>query len=111
IAQEIRKDGKIPHMDRDSMERIIEEGRGIAKRVDNVRGFTLRLRNLSGIIKMAGDMAATEKKPLIERKDVEAAIKESRPIEEKLREKYGSWYSAEVADFGVRSEKAGPETA
>jgi len=111
IAQEILKDGKIPHAERDAMERIIEEGRGIAKRIDNVRGFTLRLRNLSGIIKMAGDMAATEKRPRIEKKDVESAIKESRPIEEKLREKYGSWYSAEVADFGVRTEKAGPETA
>jgi ATP-dependent Lon protease len=111
IAQEIIKDGKIPHADRKSVNILIEEARSIAKRVDNVKGLTLRLRNLSGIIKMAGDMAATEKKGLIERKDVETAIHESRPIEEKLREKYGNWWSAEVADYGVRSEKAGSETA
>jgi predicted ATP-dependent protease len=60
---------------------------------------------------MAGDMASTQKKELFEKKDVEIAIKENRPIEEKLRDKYGSWYSAEVADYGVRTEKAGPETA
>ena len=111
IAQEIVKDGKIPHAEHDAVEMVVDEARGIAKRIDNVRGFTLRLRNLSGIVKMAGDMAATEKKELIEKKDVKIAIKESRPIEEKLREKYGSWYSAEVADIGVRIEKAGPETA
>jgi predicted ATP-dependent protease len=111
IAQEIIKDGKIPHADWKSVKVVIEEARNIARRVDNVKGFTLRLRNLSGIIKMAGDMAATEKKQLIERKDVEIAIRESRPIEEKLREKYGNWWSAEVADYGVRTEKTGPETA
>jgi predicted ATP-dependent protease len=60
---------------------------------------------------MAGDMAAMEKKEFIDRKDVEISIKESRPIEEKLREKYGNWWAAESADYGVKSEKAGPETA
>jgi ATP-dependent Lon protease len=111
IAQEILKDGKIPHADRKSVRLAIEEARNIARRIDNVKGFTLRLRNLSGIIKMAGDTAATQKKEFIEPKDVEIAIRESRPIEDKLREKYGNWWSAEVADYGVRSEKAGPETA
>jgi len=111
IAQEILKDGKIPHAERKSVKLAIDEARNIARRIDNVKGFTLRLRNLSGIMKMAGDMAATQKKEFIEPKDVEIAIRESRPIEDKLREKYGNWWSAEVADYGVRSEKAGPETA
>lgn len=111
VAQEIMKDGKIPHADRESVKLIIDEARSIAKRIDNVRGLTLRLRNLSGIIKMAGDMASTEKKKLIGKKHIEYAIKESKPIEEKLREKYGNWYSAEVADYGVRTDRAGPETA
>ncbi|MFA5091857.1 MAG: Lon protease family protein, partial [Candidatus Paceibacterota bacterium] len=111
IAQEILKDGKIPHAERKSVKLAIDEARNIARRIDNVKGFTLRLRNLSGIMKMAGDMAATQKKEFIEPKDIEIAIRESRPIEDKLREKYGNWWSAEVADYGVRSEKAGPETA
>jgi ATP-dependent Lon protease len=111
IAQEIIKDGKIPHAENAAVKLMVEEARSIARRIDNAKGFTLRLRNLSGIIKMAGDMAAMEKTGLISRKDVEVAIKESRPIEEKLREKYGNWWAAESADFGVKTEKAGPETA
>jgi predicted ATP-dependent protease len=111
IAQEIIKDGKIPHANKAAVTLIVDEARTIARKIDNVKGFTLRLRNLSGIIKMAGDMAKTDNKDLIERKDVEKAIKESKPIEEKVREKYGSWWAAEAADYGTKTERAGPETA
>jgi ATP-dependent Lon protease len=111
IAQEIIKDGKIPHANKAAVKLVVDEARDIARRIDNAKGFTLRLRNLSGILKMAGDMAATDKKEFIEKTDIEIAIKQSRPIEEKVREKYGNWWSAEVADFGMKSEKAGPETA
>ncbi len=111
VAQEILKDGKIPHMERKGVTLVIEEARSIARRIDNAKGLTLRLRNLAGIIKMAGDMAIMEKKDLIERKDVVKAIREARPIEEKIKEKYGNWWAAEAADYGVRSDRAGPETA
>jgi ATP-dependent Lon protease len=111
IAQEIMKDGKIPHADREAVMLILEEARVIAKRIDNAKGLTLRLRNLAGIIKMAGDMAITEKKEFIEKKHVERAIKEARPIEEKIKEKYGNWWSAQAADYGMENERAGPETA
>ena len=111
IAQEIMKDGKIPHADRDAVMLILEEARVIAKRIDNAKGLTLRLRNLAGIIKMAGDMAITEKKEFIEKSHVQRAIKEARPIEEKIKEKYGNWWSAQAADYGMENERAGPETA
>lgn len=111
VAQEIIKDGKIPHAERSAVLRIIEESREIARRIDDAKGLTLRLRNLAGIIKMAGDIAVTEKKGHIEKKDVVKAIGDARPIEEKIREKYGNWWSAEAADYGVTSDKAGPETA
>ncbi|MFH1785894.1 MAG: ATP-binding protein [Candidatus Micrarchaeota archaeon] len=111
IAQEIIKDGKIPHADKKAVGLIVEEGRNIARKIDNVKGFTLRLRNLSGIIKMAGDMAKTDNKEFIDKKDVQKAIKESKPIEEKVREKYGNWWAAEAADYGTKTERAGPETA
>ena len=111
IAQEIIGDGKIPHADRKSVNLMLDEAREITRRVDNAKGLTLRLRNLTGIIKMAGDMAKTAKKDIIEKKDVELAIKESKPIEEKVRDKYGSWFAAESADYGLKSERTGPETA
>jgi len=111
IAQEIIKDGKIPHAERAAVLSLIEEAGAIARRIDNVKGLTLRLRNIAGIIKMAGDMAVTEKKEYIERKDVIAGIKEARPIEEKIKEKYGNWWAVEAADHGVGNQRAGPETA
>ncbi|MBI5227972.1 AAA family ATPase [Candidatus Micrarchaeota archaeon] len=111
IAQEIRKDGKIPHASKGAVDVIVSEAREIASRVDNAKGLTLRLRNLSGIIKMAGDLAAIETKPLIEKDQVITAIKDSRPIEERIRDKYGSWWAAEAADFGLKNQKGGPETA
>jgi ATP-dependent Lon protease len=111
VAQEILKDGKIPHAERSAVMAILEESRNIARRVDNAKGLTLRLRNLAGIVKMAGDMAVMQGKELIEKKDVLKAIKDSRPIEDRIKEKYGNWWSAEAADFGVTSDKAGPETA
>ena len=111
IGQEIIKDGKIPHAERSAAMLILEEARNIARRVDNAKGLTLRLRNLTGIIKMAGDMAAMEKKDLIEKKDVVIAIKESKTIEERLREKYSNWWATEAMDHGIKGEKAGPETA
>ncbi|MDD5339800.1 MAG: ATP-binding protein [Candidatus ainarchaeum sp.] len=111
LAQEITKDGKIPHAEYAAAMLIIDEARNIARRIDNAKGLTLRLRNLTGIIKMAGDVAAMEKKGRIEKKDVVHAIHESRSIEEKLKERYGNWWATEAADHGVKSEKAGPETA
>ncbi len=111
MAQEIVKDGKIPHADRSAVALLMDEARMITKRIDNVRGLTLRLRNLAGIIKMAGDMAKMKKKEFIEREDVAAAIREARPLEEKVKEKYGNWWAVEAADHGVEGNKAGPETA
>jgi len=111
IAQEILKDGKIPHAERAAVMLLLDESRNIARKIDNERGLTLRLRNLAGIIKMAGDMAITEEKELIEKKDVEKAIVEAKPIEEKIKEKYGNWWAAEAADYGIQSERSGSETA
>lgn len=111
MAQEITKDGKIPHAEYAAAMLVIDEARNIARRVDNAKGLTLRLRNLTGILKMAGDIATMEKKARIEKKDIVHAIRESRSIEEKLKERYGNWWATEAADHGVKNEKAGPETA
>ncbi|HID73012.1 TPA: Lon protease family protein, partial [Candidatus Micrarchaeota archaeon] len=111
IAQEIVKDGKIPHADREAAELIIEQGRILAKEIDNSSGLTLRLRNLAGIIKMAGDLTVSQKRKLIEAEDVKLSIKNSKPIEEQLQERYGNWWSTEAVDHGIKGTKAGPETA
>ena len=79
--------------------------------MDNANGLTLRLRNLAGIIKMAGDIAKKEKEKLIEKDHIRMAIKVSKPIEEQLKEKYGNWWKSGMADYGVEETKAGSEIA
>ena len=54
IAQEVIKDGKIPHFDRSAIEEVIREGR----RRSNRKGhLTLKLRDIGGLIRVAGDLA------------------------------------------------------
>ena len=51
-AQEIIKDRKIPHFSKDAVDEIIEEARRRANRKGHL---TLRLRDLGGLIRAAGD--------------------------------------------------------
>jgi ATP-dependent Lon protease len=111
FAQEILRDGKIPHMDADAIEEMIKFAIRKAKEIDGVNGITLRLRLLSGAIKMAGDLAKIEGKEFIEKEDVVFAIKNSKPIEEQAREKYGSWFKASLADYSMKKETGGSEVA
>jgi len=111
VAQEILRDGKIPHATKDAIEEIIKEAKNLTKSIDNGNGLTLRLRNLSGIIKLAGDLAILDKSEFIEAKHVSAALKSARPIEDQIHEKYDSWWKAGAADYGAKSHKPGPETA
>jgi ATP-dependent Lon protease len=109
FAQEIVRDGRIPHADPGAIDELLSFARRKAKEVDGKAGLTLRLRTLSGAVKMAGDLAASEGKPLISRDDVKAALAAARPIEEQAGDKYGSWYRASLADAGVKREDGGSE--
>ena len=112
IAQEIVKDGRIPHANADAILAIINEAKKRAKNIDNVAGLTLRLRNISGVIKLAGDLAFIEGSELIEKKHVEAAVKRGRTIEEQVSERYGSLWRAGASEYGYRIDKGdGKEVA
>ena len=92
VAQEIAMDGRIPPATRDAVLTIIEEGKRRAKATDGTsNSLTLRLRDLGGLIRAAGDLAVVNGDKYIEKKHVERAIEISKPIEEKIEEKYGSW--------------------
>lgn len=105
IAQEIVKDGRIPHANADAIRAIIEEARRKAKAVDDASGLTLRLRGISGIIKLAGDLASIEGSEFIERKHVEAAIKRGKTVEEQVNERYDSWWRAGISEYGVEWDR------
>ncbi|MCK4319759.1 ATP-binding protein [Candidatus Micrarchaeota archaeon] len=106
-AQEILMDGRIPNASYGAVKELIEEGKRIARKLDEKSGITLRLRKLSGILKLAGDLALDE--GLIEQSHIKKAIKESKTIEEQITERYDNWWVAQGADFGLRSKK-GSET-
>ncbi len=105
IAQEIIKDAKIPHAGRDAVAELLKESRKRARVIDDARNsFTLRLRDMGGIIRLAGDLAKNEGKKLISGAHVEAAIEEAKPIEYQLQERYGSVWKGIEKDEVVNPE-------
>ncbi|MCC7552320.1 AAA family ATPase [Candidatus Micrarchaeota archaeon] len=109
IAQEIKKDGKIPDMNLDAAEIIIEKSKELAKKIDNENGYSLRFRILNGIIRMAGDIAVSEDAELIDKTHVKKAIEENKTIEEQLSIKHSNWYSTEMSDFAFKKNQTGRE--
>lgn len=102
IAQEIRKDGRIPHASPAAVQAIVEEASRRARVVDNcAHALTLRLRELSGIVRLAGDLAAADSSQLIEKKHVEAAVKRGCSVEQQLRQKYGSVWKAGASESAL----------
>ncbi|MCX6774428.1 MAG: ATP-dependent protease LonB [Candidatus Micrarchaeota archaeon] len=78
IAQEIKKDGKIPNFSRDSVLEIVDEARKMAGRKGKL---TLRLRELGGLIRAAGDIALKENSALVEPSHIHKAKKIFSTIE------------------------------
>lgn len=85
VAQEVTKDKKIPHFSKEAAEEIIEEARRRANRKGHL---TLRLRELGGLIRAAGDLAQEEKAALVERKHVLNAKKLARTLEQQIADKF-----------------------
>ncbi len=85
VAQEVQKDGRLPHFTRDAMEEIILEAQRRAGRKDHL---TLELRNLGGLVRVSGDIARAENKDFTEREDVLQAKGRSRSIEQQLADEY-----------------------
>ncbi len=98
-SQEIRKDGKIPHATHEAIEILIQEAKRRAKLIDDTSGLTLRLRDLSGIIKLAGDIAALEGAQFITEEHMKVAAIKGKGVEEQINDKYGSWFKAEMSDY------------
>jgi len=91
VAQEVMMDGHIPHATIEAVELIIIEGRARAKSDNQPNSLTLRLRELGGLIRAAGDIAVMEDSPLITADHIREALKRSRPVEDQIRDRYGSY--------------------
>ncbi len=91
FAQEVLLDTKIPHGTKAAVDELVKEAERRAREIDDVRNaLTLRLRDLGGVIRLAGDLAKTEGAELIEAKHIREAIKNARSVEQQLVDRYGS---------------------
>jgi Lon-like ATP-dependent protease len=78
IAQEVKRDGKIPQFDSEAVLEIIEEARRMAGRR---KRFTLNLRELGGLVRAAGDMARDKGANVVDKASVLEAKKVFRSVE------------------------------
>ncbi|MHA2248364.1 MAG: ATP-dependent protease LonB [Candidatus Hodarchaeales archaeon] len=83
-AQEITKDGKIPHFSRDAVLAIILEAK---KRADRKNRLSLRLRDLGGLIRAAGDIAREDGVPFTEVRHVIGARGLARSLENQIADR------------------------
>jgi Lon-like ATP-dependent protease len=81
IAQEVKKDGRIPPFDKEAMYMIIEEAKRRSGRKDRL---TLILRDLGGLIRAAGDIAIEKKKSIVTKEEVLNARNLAKPIESQI---------------------------
>jgi Lon-like ATP-dependent protease len=85
VAQEVAKDHKIPHFSKDAVEAIILESR---KRSPRKNSLTLKLRELGGLIRAAGDLAIERGKAIVEQDDVLDARELAVTLESQITRHY-----------------------
>ena len=85
IAQEVTKDKKIPHFSKEAVMEITTEARKMANRKGHL---TMRLRELGGLVRAAGDIAQEQNAKLVEKIHVEQAKKISKTLEQQIADRY-----------------------
>ncbi|MCJ2555705.1 MAG: ATP-dependent protease LonB [Candidatus Thermoplasmatota archaeon] len=84
VAQEVAKDKKIPHFDKGAVTEILREAR---RRSGRKGRLTLRLRELGGLIRVAGDIATEDKAPLVTADHVYRGKKIARSLEQQIADR------------------------
>ena len=85
VAQEVRKDAKIPHFTYDAVAEIIDEAK---RKAGRKRKLSLNLRELGGLVRAAGDIANEEKSPLVTDRHVMKARGIAQTIEQQIGRRY-----------------------
>ncbi|HUR26396.1 MAG TPA: ATP-dependent protease LonB [Candidatus Thermoplasmatota archaeon] len=78
VAQEVRRDGRIPHFDGPAVAEVLREAQ---RRSGHSGKLTLRLRELGGLVRTAGDIARDRDAPLVTVDDVLHAKRMSMSLE------------------------------
>ena len=84
VAQEVQKDKKIPHFDRDAVAEVIHEAQ---RRAGRKGKLSLRLRELGGLVRTAGDLAYEDHSSLVNQDHVIAAKKVAKSLEQQVVER------------------------
>ncbi|MGA9839134.1 MAG: ATP-dependent protease LonB [Thermoplasmata archaeon] len=85
VAQEIMKDKKIPHFDTAAVLEVVREAQ---RRSGRSGQLTLRLRELGGLVRVAGDIALSEGVPVVHAEQVVKAKRASRSLEQQIADRY-----------------------
>ncbi len=85
VAQEVKKDEKIPHFDKGAVKHMIEEAKRRANRKDHL---SLRFRELGGLIRAAGDYAKEQGADIVKKKHIKTAKKIARNLEEQIADEF-----------------------
>jgi Lon-like ATP-dependent protease len=85
VAQEVTKDRKIPHFDMPAVLEIVREAQ---RRAGRSGQLTLRLRELGGLVRVAGDLANAEGARIVNADHVVRAKRSSRSLEQQIADRY-----------------------
>ncbi|WP_295029503.1 ATP-dependent protease LonB [uncultured Methanobrevibacter sp.] len=84
VAQEVKKDGRIPHFSTDALDEIIMEAK---RRSGKQNALTLKLRDLGGLVRSAGDVAIEKGADLVTAEHVFEAKKYARTLEQQIADR------------------------
>ncbi|MBQ6349409.1 MAG: ATP-dependent protease LonB [Methanobrevibacter sp.] len=84
VAQEVKNDGRIPHFAPDALDEIIMEAK---RRSGKQNALTLRLRDLGGLVRSAGDVAIEKGDNLVTAEHVFEAKKFARTLEQQIADR------------------------
>jgi len=85
VAQEVKKDKRIPHFSREAVAEIIRDAQRRAGKKDSL---TLKLRDLGGLVRAAGDIAKGERAETVKLEHVISAKKLARTLEQQIADRY-----------------------
>ncbi|MGO9387453.1 MAG: ATP-dependent protease LonB [Methanobacterium sp.] len=85
VAQEVTKDGRIPHFSREAVSEIIREAQ---RRAGNKDSLTLKLRDLGGLVRAAGDIAKGEGAEYVTLEHIISAKRLARTLEQQIADRY-----------------------
>ncbi|MCD6590236.1 ATP-dependent protease LonB [Candidatus Woesearchaeota archaeon] len=85
VAQEVKRDGRIPHFSREAVKVILWQARRMSERKNHL---TVRFRELGGIVRAAGDIAVEEGSEIVKPEHVYKALGIARSLEKQLADRY-----------------------